>query len=68
LKFGFNDRQIENAVPVALVHLDTDVSNRELWFQMTRGDVEAVIERLTRVLQQMDVAEKLFPKPDSKVL
>jgi len=62
LRLRFKDEQIQDAVSVAVVHLDTDATNRELWFQMTRGDVELVIEKLNSTLKQMDTAEKLHSK------
>jgi hypothetical protein len=62
LRLRFKSQEIEDAVAVALVYVDTDADNQSLWFQMTRGDVRGLIDKLTNTLQQMDAAEKLNPK------
>jgi hypothetical protein len=62
LRFRFEkDDLIVSAVPVALVHIDTD-SRAELFLQMSRGDVDMVIEKLQRVAKRMDAATTLFEK------
>jgi hypothetical protein len=66
LRLRFRNELVEDAATVALVHLDTDVENRELWFQMTRRDVEDLVERLTKALKQMDVAEKFYEAQSPK--
>jgi hypothetical protein len=62
LRLRFKAEEVVDTVSVALVHLDTDANNQELWFQMTRGDVENVIQKLQKTLQQMAAAEKLVAK------
>ncbi len=66
LRLGFKNNDIEDAVSVALIHLDTDANNQEVWLQMTRGDVQTVIEKLNNTLKQMDAAQKLFPAEGTK--
>jgi hypothetical protein len=60
LRLSFDKEDITDGVAVALAHIDTDAGNRELWFQLTRGDLDMMIETLTDSRQQMDAAEKLF--------
>ncbi|HET6246554.1 MAG TPA: hypothetical protein VFE47_02560 [Tepidisphaeraceae bacterium] len=45
------------AVPVAVVHLDTDSYNQEAWFQMTRPELENMIDRLQLALDRLKKAE-----------
>lgn len=64
-RFGFdNNNQIKTGVPVAVVHIDTD-ARPELFLQMSRGDVEMLVEKLNRVLKQMDAATRAFEKPET---
>jgi len=61
-RFRFDkDDTIVTGVPVAIVHIDTDAPP-ELFLQMSRGDVEMVIDKLNTVLRQMAVAAKAFEK------
>jgi hypothetical protein len=52
---------IKTAVPLFVVHIDTD-TDEHLWFQMTQGDVRELIKKLTRALEDVDVAETFLPK------
>lgn len=56
------ENRIEFAVPVAIVHLDTDAPRQEVWFQLTRRQVERMIEDLHETLKRMEEAEKLAAK------
>ena len=51
------DGEVKTSVPVAVVHIDTDVSARELFFQLSRGEVEETIRKLTKSLDEMNLAE-----------
>ncbi|MBB4391776.1 hypothetical protein [Bradyrhizobium sp. ERR14] len=63
-RFGFDkNNEIKSGVPVALVHVDTD-ARAELFLQMSRSDVEMLVEKLNTVLKQMDAAVKAFAKTD----
>lgn len=53
---------VELAVPVLLVHIDTDASNRELWFQMSKKQVQKAIDDLTKALSQIQAAESWAAK------
>lgn len=60
LRLGFTDSRIELAVPVVVVHIDTDAMTQELWFQMSKGQLEALITHLTRLKDEVAQAEQLF--------
>jgi len=53
---------VETAVPVAVVHLDTDADHQEAWFQMTIADVEKVTEKFTKALGDLKVAQAVGSK------
>jgi hypothetical protein len=61
LRLGFeeNTSQLAVAAPVAVVHIDTDTSEKEVWFQMSRAQLESLHDRLTTVLSRLKIAEGL---------
>ncbi|WP_316159816.1 hypothetical protein [Bradyrhizobium sp. SZCCHNRI20481] len=63
-RFGFDkNNEIKSGVPVALVHVDTD-AQAELFLQMSRADIEMLVDKLGTVLKQMAAATKAFEKTD----
>ena len=60
LRFRFEDGRAQESVPVALAHIDTDSDNTEIWFQMSRADVDTMIEKLRNTAAEMDAAEELI--------
>jgi hypothetical protein len=63
IRLGFRDSSVELSVPVVLVHIDTDASDAEIWFQMQKADVEKIIQDLGKVLSQLSQAEKWSERP-----
>jgi hypothetical protein len=65
LKFSETDELVRTA-PVAVMHVDTDGENQEMWLQLNRADVAALIVQLEIVRKRMDIAADLLkqaPKP-----
>jgi hypothetical protein len=58
LRLGFEKSELGFAVPVALMHVDTDAEGEELWFQVTQRQLEALIKDLEEARRRMDQAEK----------
>jgi hypothetical protein len=58
IRLDFEKDQVVIAVPVALIHIDTDASEEQLRFQMTKRQIEGMVEDLKRVLTRLDAAEK----------
>lgn len=58
IRLDFDKDQIAVAVPVVLVHIDTDVNEQEIRFQLTRKQLEGVIEDLKQTLIRVEAAEK----------
>lgn len=50
------------AVPVAVAFLDTDSRDQRLWFQLSKDDVEGLIEKLNLLLKRFKEAEELIAK------
>ncbi len=62
LRFGFEKDQIAFAVPVVVVHLDTDSTEQEIWFQLTRKETERLIDNLKAVLKKINIIEQWSQK------
>ena len=56
LRIRFEKDQIKDGVSVAIVHIDTD-SKPEIWFQMSRGEVDYFLQKLSETAAQMDAAD-----------
>jgi hypothetical protein len=50
------------ALPVAIAFLDTDSRDHRLWFQLTKKDVEGLIDQLNSLLKRFAEAEELIAK------
>ncbi len=53
LRFRFKDAKVEDAVPVAVVRIDTDAFNQQMWVQLALEDVDDVIRKLEQARVQM---------------
>jgi len=50
------------ALPVAIAFLGTDSRDHRLWFQLTKADVESLVEELNALLKRFKIAEELAVK------
>lgn len=62
IRFKVEDGGVKATVPVAIVHLDTDANDQEVWVQLTAGDIELIIKRLREAQDGMKIAESLLQK------
>jgi hypothetical protein len=62
LRLGFKDEKLDAVVPVVLAYVDTDAFEKDLHFQMTRDQVEKLVEELTSTLAKLSSAEELSKK------
>jgi hypothetical protein len=63
VRFGFSEGQIDVAIPVAIAHIHTDVDSAgDYYFQMDKNDVQEVIEKLQKLLERFETAEKWAAK------
>jgi hypothetical protein len=58
VRLRFEEGRVAFAVPVALVHLRTDVRGQALWFQLTRSQLEQMIQELQETLRRLQGAEQ----------
>ena len=66
LRIGFLGDRVDIAVPVAVIHIDTDVEDRQLWFQASKRKLLVIRDEIDEALQKMDAAEawgEREPKP-----
>jgi len=63
LRFKFRDHQVEDSVAVAVVHIGTDTRYQRIWLQLSRHDVQRIVEKLGATLKQMDAVEAITRQP-----
>ncbi len=57
LRLGFENNTVQEAVPVAVVHLDTDVDGQEIWFQASQQQMRQLKVDIDEAIKRMDTAE-----------
>lgn len=62
VRLAFEKGRVSDSVPVALIHIDTDAMNEELWFQANKKQLEKFIRELQEAVQKMNEAEKWASK------
>lgn len=58
LRLKFEKEKIVAAVPVLVVHLDTDADDQAVWVQLTQADTERLLEQLQTGLESLKAAGK----------
>jgi hypothetical protein len=61
LRLRFVDGTLRSSVPACVVRISTDTNSQEIWLQMSRGDLQDLIAKLTTALGDMDAAAALLP-------
>jgi hypothetical protein len=62
LRVRFNNAQAEDFVAVAVVHIDTDGNNQEVWCQLSKADIDMILQKLGKAAREMELAEGLLAK------
>jgi hypothetical protein len=62
VRMKFADGKLLTAAPVVVAYLDTDANGEEIWFQMTKGDIEGLVKQFNVILSDIKAAEALIPK------
>jgi hypothetical protein len=57
LRMGFEQEAVVDAVSVAVVHIDTDVNGKEIWFQASKQQMEELKSDIEDAIKRMDTAE-----------
>jgi hypothetical protein len=66
VRLGFEDGRVAAALPVVLVHLDSDAEGQEIWFQVNRRQLERLVGDLTTALKEVEIAERwIDSKPET---
>jgi hypothetical protein len=67
IRLGFEEGQVATALPVAVVHMDTDSAGQEVWFQINQRQLERTIKDLNNALKEIQEAERwIESKPERK--
>lgn len=56
------DSTVENYVPLVLMRLDTDIDTQSVLVQLTRSDIDMIIDKLADAKKEMDQAERLLAR------
>ena len=59
LRVAFKKDEPLHAVPIALVHIDTDIAHHEFWFQMTKSQLKKVIAKLQKTMEQLEQLDNM---------
>ena len=59
LRLDFSKDGVRNAIPVAILHIDTDASNRELWFQASLSQAVRMKQELEETIRRLQIAESM---------
>jgi hypothetical protein len=62
LRLEFERGRVNESLPIALVHLDTDAQGGEVWLQLNKMQVEKIIKDLQETLRKMEEAERWASK------
>jgi hypothetical protein len=57
LRMGFENVTVQEAVPVAVVHIDTDVDGQEVWFQASKQQMLQLKADIDEAIKRMDAAD-----------
>jgi hypothetical protein len=66
LRMQFNDQTVIDAVPVAMLHVDTNSTGQEIWFQASKQQMVQLRDDVEGAIKQMETAEawgQREPKP-----
>lgn len=57
LRMAFEDKVVLEAVPVAIVHIDTDADREEIWFQASIHQMQQLKNEIDEAIKRMEAAE-----------
>jgi len=57
VRMDFEDQEVYEAVPVAMLHIDTDANNTEIWFQASKSQMEQFRKDIDAAIKRMEIAE-----------
>lgn len=57
LRIAFEEQNIIESIPVAIVHIDTDVEGQEMWFQSSKHQMQQLKSDLEEAIKRMEAVE-----------
>jgi hypothetical protein len=57
LRIGFEEQDVIETIPVAIVHIDTDTDGQEVWFQSSKHQMQQLKSDLEEAIKRMEAAE-----------
>jgi hypothetical protein len=66
MRLAFSGDKVDIAVPVAVLHVDTDAEDRQIWFQCSKQQLAFIRDDIDDALKKMELAEswaRREPKP-----
>jgi hypothetical protein len=57
LRMAFDEQKVAEAVPVAIIHVDTDAEAEEVWFQASKAQLERLRRDIDEAIRQMEASE-----------
>jgi hypothetical protein len=57
MRIGFTEGRVDVAVPIALIHIETDRENQELWLQCSKQQMLLIKDDIEAALKKMEAAE-----------
>lgn len=64
VRIAFEDHGVYESVPVAIVHIDTDASGGEIWFQASKAQMERLKSSVDTAIKRMELAEAWAQKKE----
>ena len=58
LRMAFDEQKVGEAVPVALIHIDTDGDGEEIWFQASKPQLERLKNDVDATIKRMELSEE----------
>ena len=57
VRMDFEDQEVYEVAPVAMLHLDTDTNTAEIWFQASKSQMEQLRKDIDAAIKRMEIAE-----------
>jgi hypothetical protein len=57
LRMAFLDNAVQDVVPVAMVHIDTDAQAQEIWFQASKSQMLQLRNDVDEAIKRMEAAD-----------
>ena len=66
IRLAFEEEAVLEAVPVAIVHIDTDANDEEIWFQASIQQMRKLKSDVEQAIKRMEAAEAWSTRRDAE--